>query len=43
VVARVVVLDVVPTGDVWRRADGDFTRGYWHWGFLALPPLFPSA
>jgi haloacetate dehalogenase len=42
VVARLAVLDIVPTGEVWRRADGDFARGYWHWGFLALPPPLPE-
>ncbi len=34
-VERLAVLDIVPTGEVWRRADRDFARGHWHWGFLA--------
>jgi haloacetate dehalogenase len=42
VVARLAVLDIVPTGEVWWRADGAFARGYWHWGFLALPPPLPE-
>ncbi len=35
-VQRLAVLDIVPTGEVWRRADGELARGYWHWSFLAL-------
>jgi haloacetate dehalogenase len=41
-VDRLAVLDIVPTGEVWRRADGDFARGYWHWSFLALPAPLPE-
>ena len=34
------VIDVVPTGDVWARADAQLALGYWHWSFLAqLAPL----
>ncbi|MEN3284219.1 MAG: haloacetate dehalogenase [Solirubrobacteraceae bacterium] len=42
VVTRLAALDIVPTGEVWRRADGDFARGYWHWAFLALPAPLPE-
>ena len=35
-------LDIVPTGEVWRRADRYFARGYWHWAFLALPAPLPE-
>jgi haloacetate dehalogenase len=41
-VERLAVLDVVPTGEVWRRADGNFARGYWHWTFLAQPAPLPE-
>ncbi len=41
-VERLAVLDVVPTGEVWARANGDFARGYWHWAFLALPAPLPE-
>jgi haloacetate dehalogenase len=41
-VERLAVLDIVPTGEVWRRADRNFARGYWHWGFLALPAPLPE-
>jgi haloacetate dehalogenase len=41
-VRRVTVMDVVPTGEVWARADARFARGYWHWGFLAQPAPVPE-
>lgn len=41
-VQRLAVLDVVPTGEVWRRADRDFARIYWHWAFLAQPAPLPE-
>jgi haloacetate dehalogenase len=41
-VERLAVLDIVPTGEVWSRADRDFARGYWHWAFLALPAPLPE-
>src|SRR5919199_4709123 len=41
-VERLAVLDIVPTGEVWRRADARFARGYWHWAFLALPAPLPE-
>jgi haloacetate dehalogenase len=41
-VERLAVLDIVPTGEVWRRADRDFARGYWHWAFLAQPAPLPE-
>jgi haloacetate dehalogenase len=41
-VERLAVLDSVPTGEVWGRADAGFPRGYWHWAFLALPAPLPE-
>ena len=41
-VQRLAVLDIVPTGEVWRRADRDFALGYWHWAFLAQPAPLPE-
>lgn len=41
-VEQLAVLDVVPTGEVWRRADADFARAYWHWAFLAQPAPLPE-
>ncbi len=42
VVTRLAVLDIVPTGEVWRRADAALALGYWHWGFLAQPAPLPE-
>jgi haloacetate dehalogenase len=41
-VERLAVLDIVPTGEVWWRADRDFALGYWHWAFLAQPAPLPE-
>jgi haloacetate dehalogenase len=35
VVLRLAVLDIVPTGEAFRRADREFALGYWVWSFLA--------
>jgi haloacetate dehalogenase len=36
-VQRLAVLDILPTGEHFRRADMRFGLGYWHWFFLAQP------
>jgi haloacetate dehalogenase len=41
-VAALAVLDIVPTADVWSRADDKLALGYWHWGFLAQPSPLPE-
>jgi haloacetate dehalogenase len=41
-VRRLTVMDVVPTGEVWRRADARLALGYWHWAFLALAEPIPE-
>ncbi len=41
-VRRLTVMDVIPTGEVWARADARFALGYWHWAFLALPEPTPE-
>ena len=41
-VDRLAVLDIVPTGDVFRRADMEFGLAYWHWFFLAQPDGLPE-
>ena len=41
-VAKVSILDIIPTGEVWARADKRFALGYWHWPFLAQPHPFPE-
>jgi haloacetate dehalogenase len=41
-VSALSVLDVVPTGEVWGRADADLAMLYWHWAFLAQPAPLPE-
>jgi haloacetate dehalogenase len=41
-VRRLTVMDIIPTGEVWARADARFALGYWHWAFLALPHPVPE-
>ncbi|MGH3492492.1 MAG: alpha/beta fold hydrolase [Sciscionella sp.] len=42
VVTRLAVLDIVPTYEVYARADMAMGLGYWHWFFLAQPAPFPE-
>jgi haloacetate dehalogenase len=42
VVTRLAVLDIVPTGEIWARADAVLMLGYWHWAFLAQPAPLPE-
>jgi haloacetate dehalogenase len=41
-VTRLAVLDIIPTGEVFRRANMEFGLGYWHWFFLAQPYDLPE-
>jgi haloacetate dehalogenase len=41
-VRKLAVLDIVPTGEAFRRADMAFGLGYWHWFFLAQPAPLPE-
>lgn len=41
-VTRLAVLDIVPTGEVWGRANDRFAFIYWHWSFLAQPAPLPE-
>ncbi len=41
-VLKLAVLDLVPTGEAFRRADMAFGLGYWHWFFLAQPHDLPE-
>jgi haloacetate dehalogenase len=36
------ILDIIPTGEVWARADRRFALAYWHWAFLAQPHPGPE-
>ena len=41
-VARLAVLDIVQTADMWRRVDKEFGLIDWHWFFLAQAEPFPE-
>ena len=41
-VRRIATLDILPTGEHFRRADMRFGLGYWHWFFLAQPYPLPE-
>ena len=41
-VSALAVLDIVPTAEVWARADDRLAIAYWHWGFLAQPAPLPE-
>ena len=41
-VERVAVLDVLPTGTAWDRADARFALAYWPWVMLAQPEPLPE-
>ena len=41
-VAGLAVLDVVPTAEVWDRADARFAVGFWPWSLLAQPAPLPE-
>jgi haloacetate dehalogenase len=42
-VRRLSILDIIPTGEVWARADRRFAIAYWHWSFLAQAHPTPEA
>lgn len=41
-VVAAAAFDVVPTGEVWSRADAQMALTYWHWSFLAQPAPLPE-
>lgn len=41
-VSALAVLDIVPTAEAFRRADKEFSLGYWVWTFLAAPYPVPE-
>ncbi len=41
-VLKLAVLDIIPTGEAFRRADMAFGLGFWHWFFLAQPFPLPE-
>jgi len=41
-VERLAVLDVLPTGEVWDRADTRLAYAFWPWSLLAQPEPLPE-
>ncbi len=41
-IQRLAVLDIVPTGEVWDRADARLTQAFWPWSLLAQPAPLPE-
>ena len=41
-VRKLAILDILPTGEHFRRTDMAFALGYWHWFFLAQPHPLPE-
>lgn len=41
-VTRLAVLDIIPTGDAYERADQAFSLGFWVWSLLAAPFPVPE-
>ncbi len=41
-VQKLAVLDIIPAGEAFRRADMAFALGFWHWFFLAQPEPLPE-
>jgi len=41
-IARLAVLDIIPTGEVFERADMRLALGYWPWSLLAQPEPLPE-
>ena len=41
-VERLAVLDIIPTGEAFRRTNMEFALGYWHWFFLSQPYDLPE-
>jgi haloacetate dehalogenase len=42
-VSKLAILDILPTGEHFRRADMAFGLAYWHFFFLAQPAPMPEA
>ena len=41
-IARLAVLDIVPTETAWRQADDLFAQAFWPWSLLAQPEPLPE-
>jgi haloacetate dehalogenase len=41
-VGRLAVLDIIPTGEAFRRADARFALAFWPWSLLSQPEPLPE-
>lgn len=41
-VARLAVLDIAPTREMYRDTNVDLAKAYWHWFFMILPHPMPE-
>jgi len=41
-ITRLAVLDIIPTGEVFKHADMHLALGYWPWSLLAQPEPLPE-
>lgn len=41
-VERLALLDIIPTGEAFHRADARFTLAYWPWSLLSQPEPLPE-
>ncbi|WP_186420976.1 alpha/beta hydrolase [Bosea sp. CS1GBMeth4] len=41
-IAKLAVLDILPTAEAWERADARFALGFWPWTLLAQPAPLPE-
>jgi haloacetate dehalogenase len=41
-IERLAVLDIIPTGEAFRRADARFALAFWPWSLLAQPEPLPE-
>ena len=41
-VAALIPIDIIPTGEVWRRASAEWAVSAYHWPFLAQPKPLPE-
>lgn len=41
-ITKLAVLDIIPTGEAFRRTNKEFATDFWHWFFLAQPYDFPE-
>ena len=41
-ITKLAILDIIPTGEAFRRTNTDFALGFWRWFFLAQPFDLPE-